>query len=348
LWHFVQAARSGSLTQAALRLGISTAALSKSISRLEKNTNTRLFVRTARHLQLTSEAADLLARINNSFDVIQDSVDRLRAGSNRLSGVVRLSTVTAYGKHCLVPLLPQFLERYPTVDVLISFHDGSRGLTRKAYDVRINWGEEREQDKVSQTLCQMPLVLVASPTYVARHGTPTHPDDLKQHDCINVILADGSHAHWSFLSPSGGRRGRQRVTFTPRGRITVRDELDAVADAAVAGLGITVISVENVLGRLRDGSLVRLLPGYEIAGQNELGTQIIMQYPRKELMSPRARALVDFILQNLKGRNPMEIVAGLSNNGRNALPALRDPGSAARPAPGRPALRPLRRTGNGA
>jgi DNA-binding transcriptional LysR family regulator len=312
LWHFVQAARSGSLTQAAVRLGISTAALSKSISRLEKNTNTRLFVRTARHLQLTGEGADLLARVSSAFDTIQDSVDRVHSGRNSLSGVVRLSTVTAYGKHCLVPVLSKFLDSYPTVDVLISFHDGTRELTRQAYDIRINWGEEREQDKVSQTICQMPLVLVASPEYLAKHGTPAHPDDLKHHDCINVILADGSHAHWSFLSSAGARRNRQRITITPKGRVTVRDELDAVADAAVAGLGITVSSVENVLGELRDGSLVRLLPNYQIEGQNELGTNIIMQYPRKELLSPRARALVDFILQNLKGRNPMDVIAGLS------------------------------------
>jgi DNA-binding transcriptional LysR family regulator len=314
LWHFVQAARAGSLTHAALRLGISTAALSKSVARLELMTSTRLFVRTNRQLQLTSEGTTLLGRVESAFTTIDDSLQKLHEGNTKPTGVVRLSTVTAWGKHCLMPVLPEFLARYPTVDVLISFHDGVRGLTRQAYDIRINWGEEREQDKVSQTICRMPLIPVASPTYLAARGTPLSPDDLKHHDCINVILPNGSHARWTFSSRSGGRRARQRTTITPKGRVTVRDELDAVSDAAIAGLGITVISVENILGALRDGSLVPVLPEFHVEGHNELGSTIIMQYPRKELLAPNVRALVDFILEKLKGRNPMEIVTDRSQS----------------------------------
>jgi DNA-binding transcriptional LysR family regulator len=308
LWHFVQAARAGSLTLAAQRLGVSTAALSKSVARLERLTNTRLFVRTTRQLQLTSEGATLLGRVGDAFTAIEDSIERLHEGHSKPAGIVRVSTVTAYGKHCLLPVLPEFLERYPTVDVLISFHDGVRGLTRQAYDIRINWGEEREQDKVSQTMCRMALIPVASPAYLAKRGIPKKPADLAQHDCINVVLSNGSHARWTFFSSSGGRRGRTRTTIVPGGRLTVRDELDAVSDAAIAGLGITVISIENVLGALRGGSLVRVLPQYEVEGQNELGSTIIMQYSRKDVLSPNVRALVDFMLEKLKGRNPLDIV----------------------------------------
>lgn len=308
LWHFVQAARAGSLTQAAQRLGVSTAAVSKSVARLERLTNTRLFVRTTRQLQLTSEGATLLGRVGDAFGAIEDSLGRLREGHSKPSGLVRVSTVTAYGKHCLLPVLPQFLERYPTVDVLISFHDGVRGMTRQDYDIRINWGEEREQDKVSQTMCRMPLIPVASPAYLARRGVPKHPEDLLHHDCINVVLPNGSHARWTFLNPSAGRRARRSTTIAPKGRLTVRDELEAVCDAAIAGLGVTVISTENVLGALREGSLVRVLPEYQVEGHNELGSTIIMQYSRKDVLSPNVRALVDFVLEKLKGRNPLEIV----------------------------------------
>jgi LysR family transcriptional regulator, transcriptional activator for dmlA len=310
LWHFVQAARAGSLTHAAQRLGLSTAALSKSVARLEQLTGTRLFVRTTRNLQLTSEGATLLGRVGDAFAAIEDSLERLREERSKPSGVVRISTVTAYGKHCLLPILPEFLERYPTVDVLISFHDGGRGLTRESYDIRINWGEEREQDKVSQTMCRMPLIPVASPAYLAKRGVPKHPEDLANHDCINVVLPNGSHARWTFLSSSGGRRGRRSMTILPKGRLTVRDELEAVCDAAVADLGVTVISSENVLGALREGSLVRVLPEYEVQGNNELGTTIIMQYSRKDVLSSNVRALVDFVLEKLKGRNPLELVTG--------------------------------------
>jgi DNA-binding transcriptional LysR family regulator len=314
LYCFVQAARAGSLTQAAQRLGVSTAALSKGVARLERLTNTRLFVRTTRQLQLTSEGVTLLGRVNDAFAAIEDSIEQLHEGHSKPAGIVRVSTVTAYGKHCLLPVLPEFLERYPTVDVLISFHDGVRGLTRQAYDVRINWGEEREQDKVSQTLCHMPLITVASPSYLAKRGTPKKPEDLVQHDCINVVLPNGSHARWTFFSSSSGRRGRRRTTITPCGRLVVKDELEAVSDAAIAGLGVTVISIENVLGALRDGSLLRVLPQFEVEGQNELVSTIIMQYPRKHVLSPNVRALVDFMLEKLKGRDPLDIVTKLGES----------------------------------
>jgi DNA-binding transcriptional LysR family regulator len=316
LWYFVQAARAGSLTHAAQHLGVSTAALSKSVSRLEQLTNIRLFVRTTRQLQLTSEGATLFGRVDEAFTAIEHSLEQLRDGRSQPSGIVRISTVTAYGKHCLLPILQEFLRKYPTVDVLISFHDGGRGLTRQAYDIRINWGEEREQDKVAQTMCRMPLVTVASPAYLAERGTPNRPEDLEHHDCINVVLPNGAHARWTFLSSPGERRVRRRTTITPRGRLTVRDELDAVCDAAKAGLGITVISIENVLDALREGSLVRVLPGCEVEGHNELGSMIIMQYPRKDLLSPNIRALVDFVLEKLKGRNPLDVVTSIGNERR--------------------------------
>jgi DNA-binding transcriptional LysR family regulator len=113
------------------------------------------------------------------------------------------------------------------------------------------------------------------------------------------------------------------VTITPRGRLTVRDELDAVYDAAKAGLGITVISIENLLDALREGSLVRILPEYEVEAQTELSSTIIMQYPRKKLLSPNVRALVDFVLKKLKGRNPLDVVTNIGAAPKAASQAAR-------------------------
>ena len=93
---------------------------------------------------------------------------------------------------------------------------------------------------------------------------PGSPEELKRHDCINVVLPNGAHARWTFVDLNASRRSRRHVSF---GAQRPRDEprrADAVHDAALAGLGITVISIENVLGPLRDGSLVRVLPNYEI------------------------------------------------------------------------------------
>ena len=208
-----------------------------------------------------------------------------------------------------MPLLPRFFERYPRIDLVMSFHDGGRGLTRQAFDVRLNWGEERERDKVSQTLCEMPRARVASPDYLARRGTPRKPEDLRTHDCINVALSNGSHAHWTFVSRQAAKRSRDRVTITPKGRLVVMDELDAVANAAEAGLGLTVSSAENVLSSLREGRLVRVLEDYLVLGRGQMHSEIIIQYARKKILPAKVRALVDFLLVELKGRDPLDVVA---------------------------------------
>jgi DNA-binding transcriptional LysR family regulator len=306
LWHFVQVANAGGFTAAAGRLSLSTAALSKSIARLEARMGVKLFVRTSRRLHLSGEGRALFEKVSGALGTIEDSLEQIRETTTEPEGSVRLSTVTAYGKHCVLPLVPQFLARYPKIDLVMSFHDGGRGLSREAFDVRINWGESREQGKVSQTLCQMPLILVASAAYLARRGVPRTPADLAAHDCINVALPNGVRAHWTFIS-RGSKRSR--VTVAPTGRLIVMDELDAVADAAAEGLGITVSSAENVLDALRDGRLVRVMDGYTVLGNDTSRGEIIVQYPRRKYLPQKVRVLVDFLLERLKGRNPLDLVA---------------------------------------
>jgi DNA-binding transcriptional LysR family regulator len=308
LWYFLQISRAGSLTAAAQRLSLSTAALSKSLAGLEKRMNVQLFVRTARTLQLTDEGRALVAKLAGAFETIEESYHDARYVGRKPAGLVRVSSVTAYGKHCVLPLLPRFFAQYPEIDLQMSLHDGGRGLTRQGFDVRINWGEEREQDKVSQTLCQMPLILVASPEYLARRGTPRSPAELEAHDCINVALANGTRARWTFLPRGRPARDASRLTVMPKGRLIIMDELDAVKDAAVAGLGLTVSSAENVLAELRAGLLVRVLEDYRIVGESEKNSEIIMQYAQRPAMSQKVRVFVDFLLGELKGRNPLDVV----------------------------------------
>jgi DNA-binding transcriptional LysR family regulator len=329
LWHFVQVAHAGSFTAAAGRLALSTAALSKSVASLERRMGTRLFVRTSRNLHLTDEGRVLFERVADSFSEIESSFEGSCDTGADAAGVVRLSTVTAYGKHCVLPVLPEFLARHPQIDVVMSFHDGQRGMTRQAFDVRINWGEGREQDKVSHTLCKMPLIVVASPHYLERRGTPSKPEDLERHDCINVTLPSGVRGHWTFVPRKAGRGARQRVTVAPKGRLIVMDELDAVGDAAIAGLGLTVSSVENVITALRDGTLVQVLTDYDVLGNDLISSEIIIQYARGKLLPPRIRTLAEFLLERLKGRDPLTIV---SSSAAGHSPRSHSPSPSSAPA----------------
>lgn len=306
LRHFIEVARQGSFTVAAAKLALSTPALSKSIAGLEKRMGLRLFVRTTRSVHLSGEGQVLFDRLSPSFESIEMILNEVGATSRKLTGLVRVSTVTAFGKHCIVPLLPEFFALHPGIEIAMSFHDGARGLTRQSYDVRINWGEEREQNKVAQVIGTMSLILIGSPDYLARYGTPLTPEDLTQHQCIAVAPPGGSRYHWRFAKRNVRKHSTkaEHVEFMPKGNFMVMDELDAVVDAALVGLGLTVVSADLVLEHLRNGSLIRLLPNYEISGSDPVQVEIIMQYPARNQISPKVEVLVNFLLDKLRRRSP--------------------------------------------
>lgn len=299
LRHFIDIATLGSFTGAAERLGLSTSALSKSVAGLEKQLSLRLFVRTTRAVHLTPEGQALFEQLAPAIAHISATLREVGENSTAPTGLVRLSTVTSYGKTSVLPLLPELFERYPGLRLAVSFHDGGRGRSRQAHDVRINWGEERETDKVAQVLCKLGLVLVASPAYLARHGTPTTPAQLTEHECISVALPNRTHVRWIFARRGAGAAA-ERFSFEPCGRLQVLDELDAVVCAARHGLGVTVSWAGNVQDGLRDGTLVRLLEDYDILGPDQIHSEIVMQYPASKYLRPRVRVVVDFLAQRLR------------------------------------------------
>ncbi|MGE0384929.1 MAG: LysR substrate-binding domain-containing protein [Gammaproteobacteria bacterium] len=309
LWSFVQVAAAGSFSAAAARLAVTPAALSKSVARLEAQVGARLFTRTTRALHLTSEGQALFDSASRSLAEVEAAIERVRNARLEPAGLVRLSTVTAYGRYQVVPILPEFLARHPRIDLRISFHDAGRGPSRQADDVRITWGEEREREKVARLLCRLPLVLIASPAYLARRGTPKTPADLEHHECIAVALPNVERARWELKRRQGGRGRPGNEVVVPRGRVLVADELDACADAALAGLGITAESIQNVGRHLQDGTLVRVLADYEVQGHSTRDSEVIIQYHPRKYLAPRVRVLVDYLIEKLQGRDEFALAA---------------------------------------
>jgi DNA-binding transcriptional LysR family regulator len=296
LWIFVQVVHHGSLRDAAVALDLTPAALSKSLGRLEQKLSVRLFNRSSRSLTLSDEGRRLFDGLEGSFGEIRSTLQGFELQRGEVAGTVRLSTVTGYGRTRVLPLLHGFFGRHPGVEIVMSIHDGARGLGRNAYDVRINWGEEREQSKIAHRLQRMELVLVASPGYLRDHGIPTEPGQLRAHHCITVSLPSQQRGRWHFMH----RNGRSKPeTILPKARLVIADELSAVVDAAVAGLGFSVISRDLIAGELQRGTLVPVLTQYRIEGSDPSQTEIIIQHPPRKHMSAATRALVDYLREGL-------------------------------------------------
>lgn len=298
---FIQVAEAASFTQAAQSSGLSVAAISKNIAQLERALGVTLLQRTTRSVHLTDEGRQLYQESRAALATLDTALLNARHKKDELQGVVRLSCVTAYGRYALIPVLPRLYARHPGIKLDISFRDATQASNRRDADIRITWGESYQTDKVCRRLCVMPLVMVASPDYLRHRGAPRHPDELAAHDCIGAGLVTGVAARW-VLRPAGTRRNAAPQVFQPDGRLIVRDELETVIDAALAGLGLTVVAEPNVTGHLNSGALQRVMDDYTIEGHSDRFAEIVLQYPRRGAMSARVRAVVDFLLEVLETR----------------------------------------------
>lgn len=296
LRYFVEVARNGSFNVAALRLGVSPGAVSKAVSRLEQAMELQLFVRGRRTVRLSSDGERLLASADASFAALERSLDEVRGARQAVAGMVYLSTFTLFGRTRLAPILPRFLAEYPGVDLTISFHDLHKGLSRDSFDIRITWGEKLDDDKVAHLLCELSLVMVASPEYLRMRGVPQDPQELENHDCLAGLAPGGARARW-FFTPSGGGAA---TVILPRGRIAVMDEMGSVTDLARAGLGLTLIDAAEAGPLIRAGVLTQVLADYRITTNDPLASQAIMQYRPRPKLSAAARALVDYLIANVR------------------------------------------------
>lgn len=296
--YLIAVAESGSFTAAALALGVSTSALSKAVTRLEQKLGAHLLDRSTRFVHLSEEGRRLVAGVHEAFETIDRALGDQRHASEA-AGIVQISTVTGFGRSRLLPVLAEFLELHPQVDLKISFHDGQRGMSRAPFDVRITWGEKLEDDKVAYTLSDMCLILVASPAYLARRGVPMRPDDLARHDCLVMIFPSSTRPAWTLRAATGDAF----VVAHPAGRVTVMDELTIVLDAARESLGVAVANGDAVAEDLAQGRLVRVLPEYEVSTGDAGRGVAVMQYRPRHQMSAACLAFVDFMMARFPTRS---------------------------------------------
>ncbi len=280
---FAKVVDAGSFSAAAQQLGISKSAASKQVSRLEDGLGARLLNRTTRRLSLT-ETGRLVHR--HCLAMLEEARQAREAASRTQSeprGRLRLSAPMTFGTMYLGPILADFLVRFPELEVDLSLSDRFVDLVDEGFDVALRIGDLPDSSLISRQLAENKMFLVAAPAYLDRHGTPDNPADLKNHNFLRYSLAD---------NPSALR------IRTPDGVVTVEVHGDLVAnngqvmcEAAIAGLGISVVPDFMVGNAIRDGRLKMLLPGCQPAR----ASAIHLVYPHRRHLEPKVRVFIDFI-----------------------------------------------------
>jgi DNA-binding transcriptional LysR family regulator len=298
---FVRVARSGSFTAAAAELGLSTAAVSKIVSRLERRLATRLFTRSTRQLALTAEGRLFLEKVEAALAQLDEAEALLLEARKEPAGTLRLWTSVAIGKDHVLPMLAEFLERWPKVSVDIRCDDHVPNLIASGYDLAIHHASLGRGTSVMKRLADLSLALVASPAYLERRGVPSKPEDLVDHECVATRSSAVPTPRWEFRRRHT-RAGRTATAIVvPRGRVTISEQYDAVLNAALCGLGVTLVFAHSVIRYLESGHLKILLPDWQPhAGASLETNKVYLWYPTRAYIPYNVRVLVDFLTSRFR------------------------------------------------
>lgn len=293
---FAAVAESGSVSGAARRLGVAKSVVSKRVSELERGLGATLLKRTPRSVSLTEAGRTFYERSRAIMAALDEAATAVREDHGGLRGLLRIAAPMTFGTMYLGNMLWPLLREHPALEVAIDLDDRVVDLLGSGYDLGIRVGTLPDSSLVARKLVDMCRVLCASPGYLERAGAPASLDDLARHDCIGYAhLAAGQV--WSF-QPARGTSEPRAVRVKSR---FVANNGELMRSAAVAGLGLLLVPEFIVAEALRDGSLVRVLPGCR-----PLPTALNAIYPRDRHGSPRVRAVVEQLLAAMKPRPPWE------------------------------------------
>jgi len=279
---FIAVADLGSFVKAADALGISKAAVSRTVLELEARLGSRLMQRTTRRLSLTEAGSLYLERCKQIVAALEEADDLLLAGSAKPAGLLRINAPVTFGILHLAPLWPIFLERHPEVELDITLSDRIVDIIDEGYDLAIRIARLSDSTLVHRKLTSTALPVCASPAYLEAHGTPRHPHDLAQHQVISYSYNHGKD-EWQFSGPEGP------VSVRVTARMHVNNG-DSCVQAALGGIGITRQPTFMIDQYLRSGQLVPLLTNYTVP---DLGIYAV--YPSRAHLPAKVRAMLDFL-----------------------------------------------------
>ncbi|MBI3382076.1 MAG: LysR family transcriptional regulator [Aquabacterium sp.] len=287
---FAQTARRSSFAEAARDLGSSPSTIAKSVARLEEGLGVKLFHRTTRRVTLTPDGERLFKRCERVLAEVEDLQAEAAGARAQPTGTLRIDVPITYGRRFVLPLLAQLVREHPTLQLDVRLQDSYSDIVRDGLDLAIRVGTLRDSTLIAKRIDSQQLIVVASPDYLALHGTPSRIEEVSAHAAVLFRQpSSGRNRPWQL------RQGRRQVELHPEPRAMVNDGEGMVA-AAVGGLGLAQIPDYMARDELACGQLVEVLPACRPA---PMPVSAVM--PSSRLMPPRVRLALD-ALQALRDR----------------------------------------------
>jgi DNA-binding transcriptional LysR family regulator len=293
---FVKALEGGSIASAARQLGISPAAASQNIARLERELGTRLITRTTRSMALTEAGESYLARVAPVLDELEKAQSDLSLIHGELQGRLRIACMSAFGRHMLAPLLPAFTALHPRLELELLITDRHVDVLKEDVDISVRYRDVLEPGMSVRLLASAPRILCASPQYLQQHGRPQTAQELLEHACLLYRRErDGRLMRWPFLRDGQRTDPQQKIA-------AIGSDIDALVEFAAAGGGIAWAGSFIVHEELRRGRLVPLALKPARKGQlqfEDVPLDFFACFKDRQYVPAKVRALVDYLLQVL-------------------------------------------------
>ena len=311
---FVKVVEAGSFSGAARQLTMSPSAVSRSISRLEKALAIRLLQRTTRKLRLSEGGEEVFKRCLEVTGAAQSVMDLSGRFTQEAEGLIRASVPKAVGRYVIHPHMPEFLRRYPGVDVQLILEDRYVDLIDDNVDLSLRITDQPPPGLVGRQLFVIEHLLCATPQYLAEHGVPLQPEDLLDHSCI-YLGETPADARWKF------RQGSKSVTVGVRGRYAA-NHTGVRLDAVLQHIGIGSLPYFTACQALEQGLIVQVLPAWNFIASYH-GAAWLLHTPSR-YMPPKLRVFIDYLVDRL-AQEPVRPLQEAGASCANSGPGTKKP-----------------------
>ena len=283
---FRRVVEAGSFSAVARAMTLSQPTVSKHVAALERRLGARLINRSTRQLNLTDAGRDYYEHCVRILDDLAEVETRVGGGKSQPEGMLRVSMPMAFGRLQVLPHLWRFLAEYPDLNIDLLMDDHNIDLLKEGVDVVIRMGPMASSSLIAQKIGDFARVAIASPEYLADHGEPKVPADLKHHDCLVFTLL-ATQNEWHFRSLKGAEKIRVDGRFSS-------NSPDAIREAALAGMGIAVVPLWLIQDYLEQGQLKIILGDYK-----PIPIEIHAAYPDRRFVPSKVRYFIDHVRATL-------------------------------------------------
>lgn len=272
-----------SITAAATNLDMRTATASAAVKRVEASLGAELFVRTTRHIRLSSAGERYLPQCEEALQMLEKAKMNMREELGIIDGEIRIALSSDLGRNVVTPWLDEFLLDYPDVSLRSSISDSNIDFYRDSVDMALRYGSPTDASMYGFKICDVPRLLCASPEYLAKYGTPSEPDDLLEHNALFYQLHDILQNEWLFND------GKEDFKVKLKGNRASNDG-DLVRRWCVAGKGVAIKSCLDMADDLLTGKVVNVMADYK-----PTSTELWLICPSRQSITPTVRLLRDML-----------------------------------------------------